>query len=199
MASRACALPPRPVAPHGHRSRVCNPHGVTLLELVVAAGIVAILAGLALITYPTYVQRAKTVEAEVSLREIDRLERLYFQDHGRYASDLAELGFPFVLKHYVIGISLTQAEEQVVFKVVAQPKVSDDAEVAVLTHYRDGSTTLERVPSGGGNSSTGDTTTPGNSETPGSGRQSTGGRSQPPQPVLTPVDPSVTRGGKASG
>lgn len=67
--------------------------GFTLIELLVVAGILAILAALAVPAYSRYGYRARRVEGKELLLRIVTAQERYYATYHRYGQ-LAELGFP---------------------------------------------------------------------------------------------------------
>ncbi|MEO3692628.1 type IV pilin protein [Roseateles paludis] len=61
-------------------------HGFTLLELLAAVAIVAILAGVALPQYKDYVTRSRLTDATVGLTTLRAQMERYFQDNRTYAN-----------------------------------------------------------------------------------------------------------------
>jgi len=57
--------------------------GFTLIELMVVLAILSILAAIAMVSHKHFLEKARTVEAEVALAEINRLEIIY---HPRKSS-----------------------------------------------------------------------------------------------------------------
>ncbi|MBI5746721.1 MAG: prepilin-type N-terminal cleavage/methylation domain-containing protein [Nitrospirae bacterium] len=80
--------------------------GFTLIELVLVLLITAILMGIAIPIYQYFLKKAKQVEAQLALKEIVRLERMYFADHDRYSDSISEIGFSPMqpLNYYTIAI-----------------------------------------------------------------------------------------------
>lgn len=62
-----------------------NQKGVTLVELLVVIGIIAILAAVAVPSYIGYQKRAARTEAYANLEAIRVLEEQYFAQNGSYA------------------------------------------------------------------------------------------------------------------
>nr|WP_321241731.1 type IV pilin protein [uncultured Tolumonas sp.] len=65
--------------------------GITLIELMIAVAIVAILAGIAFPSYMQYVRTSHRTEATSSLIRISNLEESYYLDNNQYGS-LMNLG-----------------------------------------------------------------------------------------------------------
>ncbi|MEK6577456.1 MAG: prepilin-type N-terminal cleavage/methylation domain-containing protein [Nitrospirota bacterium] len=80
--------------------------GFTLIELVLVLLITAILMGIAIPIYQYFLKKAKQVEAQLALKEIVRLERMYYADHDRFSDSLSDIGFsPLTpLNYYTIII-----------------------------------------------------------------------------------------------
>lgn len=68
----------------GHRA--FRAAGFTLLELMIAVAIVAILAAIALPSYSDYIKRAKLVEAQNALADFRVKMEQYYQDHRDYGT-----------------------------------------------------------------------------------------------------------------
>ncbi len=68
-------------------------NGFTLIELVLVLLITAILMGIAIPIYQYFLKKAKQVEAQLALKEIVRLERLYFAEHDRFSDSILDIGF----------------------------------------------------------------------------------------------------------
>jgi prepilin-type N-terminal cleavage/methylation domain-containing protein len=65
--------------------RVQSPDGFTLIELMVVVAILGILVSAATVSYNHFVIKAKTVEGEIVVHEVERLEDLY---HASKHSDI---------------------------------------------------------------------------------------------------------------
>jgi general secretion pathway protein G len=66
--------------------------GFTLLELLVAIAIVAVLAAIALPAYSDYVERARVHQAIIDIRALNVLVRKYEDDHRDVPASLAPIG-----------------------------------------------------------------------------------------------------------
>ena len=82
--------------------------GFTLGELLVAVAIVSILSAFAIPAYRHFTKKAKMVEAEMSLRDVERLQAGYYIDAGEYSDQLPSLGFSPMpaLQYYTVTVEL---------------------------------------------------------------------------------------------
>ncbi len=67
--------------------------GFTLIELIVAMTIAAILAAIAIPAYNSYVRKARRVEAKTALLDLASLEERYFSVNNGYSSVPTQLGY----------------------------------------------------------------------------------------------------------
>jgi type IV pilus assembly protein PilE len=67
--------------------------GVTLIELVVAVAIVAIIASFAIPSYSAYMTRSKRAVAKSAISVVADRQEQFFLDNKRYAKDLTEIGY----------------------------------------------------------------------------------------------------------
>ena len=67
--------------------------GFSLVELLVALAVVALLAGIAVPTWQAQRLRAERTEARAWLLRLGNDQQAYFVRHGHYADDLLGLGF----------------------------------------------------------------------------------------------------------
>ena len=74
-------------------NRIARPRGMTLIELLVAVAIVAIIASLAAPSYGAYVTRSKRAVAKSALTMVADQQEQFFLDNKRYADDLTEIGY----------------------------------------------------------------------------------------------------------
>ena len=86
--------------------------GVTLLEILIVAAIVAMLAAIAYPNYRDYTHRAQRSEPKAKLLELAANQERYYLNANRYGT-LAELGYPVPLitksGNYTITISRNDA------------------------------------------------------------------------------------------
>ncbi|UVT20890.1 MAG: prepilin-type N-terminal cleavage/methylation domain-containing protein [Nitrospira sp.] len=142
--------------------RIREDTGFTLIEVMMVLAILSILAALAMISHRHFVEKARSVEAEVALAEIDRLETLYYANHGTYSGDLNAIGFSLssTLRYYKVTVRLEKGGAS--FQASAISLSGEKTQPAlVLTHSKDG-TFLQRTdpvklagPSGGATESGG--------------------------------------------
>ena len=178
--------------------------GFSLLELLMALGILGILAGISLVSYHTYIKRAKAIEAETALAEINRLETLYYQAHSEYSANFKDIGYTPMppLKYYDVTVILIGEGVEMTYRAIATPKESPGTDVLVLTKHADGSESLEKMPAmpvtvsseNNGNSGNGSEST----NTTAAGPQSSGSnQTTSTRSSSTSLDPTITKGGKA--
>lgn len=65
--------------------------GFSLLEIVIAVAILAIVVSVAIPTYDGYITRARRSDAKTSLVELAQLQETYYADNNIYAADIAAL------------------------------------------------------------------------------------------------------------
>jgi type IV pilus assembly protein PilE len=77
-----------------------NQRGVTLIELMVVAAIIAIISAFAYPSYERYVVRTKRAVGQNALLQVADRQQQFFMDNKRFAADLTNLGYtanPFVV------------------------------------------------------------------------------------------------------
>lgn len=113
--------------------------GFTLIELMAVVAIIGILAAFAMLSYRHFTDKAKAVEAEVALAEVDRLEMLHHANYGAYSADLNAIGFSLssALKFHKVEVRLLSGGAA--FQAIALPLARTEEPLAlVLTHSPDG-------------------------------------------------------------
>lgn len=68
--------------------------GFTLIELVVAMVIAAILAAIAIPAYSNYVRKARRADAKTALLDLASLEERFFSTQNIYSASWSDLGYP---------------------------------------------------------------------------------------------------------
>ncbi|HLA61051.1 MAG TPA: prepilin-type N-terminal cleavage/methylation domain-containing protein [Nitrospiraceae bacterium] len=132
---------------HRH-SRLQNPDGFTLIELMIVVAILGILVSVATVSYNHFVIKAKTVEGEIVVHEVDRLEQVYHASKEAYTDSFADLGFTMtgMLKYYTPEVRMGSATDKISYQVRALPVVASATNAWLLTSYRDGSVQVDRIP-----------------------------------------------------
>jgi type IV pilus assembly protein PilE len=67
--------------------------GFTLIEMMIAAAIIAILALIAVPSYQAYIVRANEGVAKAFLAELASRQQAFYNDRRSFAEDLADLGY----------------------------------------------------------------------------------------------------------
>ena len=82
------------------RGNYTRQRGVTLIELMIVAAIVAIIFAFAYPSYERYIVRSKRAVAQNALLQVADRQQQFFMDNKRFAADLTNLGYtanPFVI------------------------------------------------------------------------------------------------------
>lgn len=128
--------------------RLQSPDGFTLIELMIVVAILAILVSVATVSYNHFVIKAKTVEGEMVVHEVERLEQVYHASKEAYTDSFADLGFTMTgtLKYYTPEVRMGSATDKISYQVRALPVAPSATDAWLLTSYRDGSVQVDRIP-----------------------------------------------------
>lgn len=142
------------------KTAVSNQTGFTLIELMVVVAIVGVLAAAAVVSYRHFTGKAQSVEAEVALTEIQRLQQMHQAQHGSYGDDLSAIGFSPIppLKFYSVGLRFFGGIDGVSYQAYAYAKgPAEGSTTFVLTQYQDGHVAMDKslVAGGAGTSGAG--------------------------------------------
>lgn len=180
------------VGMRGSSLLISNHKGVTLVELMVAVAILAIIAAIAIPSYRIFVKKAKMLEGEVALREIARLEDHYYLNNNyTYSDSLSALGFAPTppLKYYTIQITLGAAGAPHLYQITAT-NTAPDLDSLILTVYPDGQSVLQHVnPGSQGGPSPADSSPSAPAATPAAEPPSTPSPPPAPAPPSAPTPP----------
>jgi prepilin-type N-terminal cleavage/methylation domain-containing protein len=129
-----------------HRS-VKSPDGFTLIELMIVVAILGILGSAATVSYNHFVAKAQTVEGELVVYEVERLQDLYYASNHVYTDSFADLGFTITgaLRYYTPEVRIGSATDIINYQVRALPVAASATEAWLLTSYRDGSVQVDWV------------------------------------------------------
>ena len=128
--------------------RFQSPDGFTLIELMIVVAILGILVSVATVSYNHFVIKAKTVEGEIVVHEVERLEQVYHASKEAYTDSFADLGFTMTgtLKYYTPEVRMGSATDKISYQVRALPVAPSATDAWLLTSYRDGSVQVDRIP-----------------------------------------------------
>jgi prepilin-type N-terminal cleavage/methylation domain-containing protein len=81
--------------------------GFTLIELTIVVALMGILAGLAVYTYRTMINKARMTQAKTVLHHLTKTEAIYYSDHDRYTDNVTLLDFdPVKYPFYQVSVVL---------------------------------------------------------------------------------------------
>jgi general secretion pathway protein G len=78
-------------------SKLTEPMGITLVELMVALAIVAILSSISIPLYAEYIEKARIVRCVAEIKIISQVIDAYATDNSNYPASLADVNFATLL------------------------------------------------------------------------------------------------------
>ena len=106
-------------------SVACPPgKGFTLIELMIVVGVMAILTAIAYPAYQDYVRRARRVEGQGTMLNIQLLEEKWRVNHPIYLGTLSSLG-TFTSAYYTFAISGTSGTAYTITATATGSQTSD--------------------------------------------------------------------------
>jgi type IV pilus assembly protein PilE len=149
----------------------------TLVETMIVVAIIGVLAAVAMLSYAHFTKKSQSVEADIAVAEVARLEEVYFSSTGTYSSDLDAIGFKAnpPLQYYRVSVQAVNGPDGSMFQVTANPLSGADASQArSVTRYTSNQADEKNSGGGGGSGGSGKTSTVTSVGNTGSG-QSVGG------------------------
>ena len=91
----------------------------TLVETMIVVAIVGVLAAVAMLSYAHFTKKSQSVEADIAVAEVARLEEVYFSSTGTYSSDLDVIGFKPnpPLEYYQVSVQAVNGPDGSMFQV----------------------------------------------------------------------------------
>ena len=128
--------------------RLQSPEGFTLIELMIVVAILGLLVSVATVSYNHFVTKAKNVEGEIVVHEVERLESVYHVSNHAYTDSFTDLGLSTTgtLKYYTPEVRIGSATDKMSYQVRAVPIATTGTDAWLLTSYRDGSVLMDRIP-----------------------------------------------------
>jgi Tfp pilus assembly protein PilE len=119
-----------------------------LIELMIVVAILGVLVSVATVSYNHFVTKAKAVEGELVVHEVDRLESAYYVAHQAYTDSFTNLGLSMTgtLKYYTPEVRMGFVADKMSYQVRAVPIAASGTDAWLLTSYRDGSVQVDRIP-----------------------------------------------------
>ena len=83
--------------------------GFTLIEIMIAVAIIAIISGFAYPSYVKHVQRAKRVDAQTAVLEAAQRQEAYYIRNNSYAKDLTQLEYNATSSEGLYNLAMSAA------------------------------------------------------------------------------------------
>ncbi|MDF0644980.1 MAG: prepilin-type N-terminal cleavage/methylation domain-containing protein [Nitrospira sp.] len=111
--------------------------GFSLTELMTVLAIVSVLIAVGAASYSRFITKAKSVEAEIALSEIHRLEQIHYASTGTYTANVDELGFrPFQpLKYHSLFVQVAGESGNGAFRALAVPLSGSGGQTFSVVQY----------------------------------------------------------------
>ncbi len=113
--------------------------GFTLIEIMIAIAMVAVLTAIAYPSYSGYLQSSRRTEATAALTKIANLEERYYLDNNSYG-DLSDLSLssPYYTDNSYYLITISSASSTFTLTATAKNAQAADTDCATFTLDQDG-------------------------------------------------------------
>ncbi len=132
------------MVPERTEDRLRNERGVTLIELLIAVAIIGVLATMAIGGFRHFVRKARSVEGNVALMEVRKLQNGFHSALGQYAPNFTAIGYARLdqLSFYAVSMTLGAPGSGVAYEATAAPMPGWNLRTWNLTQYDDHSWVL---------------------------------------------------------
>ena len=122
------------------KARLHSERGVTLIELLIAVVVIGVLATMAISGFRRFVRQARSVEGEVAMMEVWKLQNGFQRELGQYAPNLTSIGYARLdqLSFYAVSMTPGAPGSGVAYDATAAPMPGWALRTWELTQYQDG-------------------------------------------------------------
>lgn len=110
---------------HSHFSRRSGHRGFTLIELMIAVVVVAILSAIAYPSYQDYIRRGKRATAQAAMMDLASKEQTYLLDRRVYTTSTSTVGFAApaeIANDYTFTVAVDNTVSPPTFTITATPQ-----------------------------------------------------------------------------
>ncbi len=132
------------MVPERTEERRRSERGVTLIELLIAVAIIGVLATMATVGFRHFVRKARSVEGNLALMEVRKLQDGFHSELGQYAPNFTSIGYAKLdqLSFYAVTMIVGTPGSGIAYEANADPMPGWDLRIWHLTQYDDHSWVL---------------------------------------------------------